>query len=312
LYDIIGDIHGHADELVALLELLGYRCHGGHWTHATRTAVFVGDFIDRGPQIREVLNLVRPMCDSGNALAVMGNHEFNALAYHTPNPTKPAEFLRPNSEKNTRQHTATLEQVPSHELKEHLEWFRRLPMWLELDGLRIVHACWDPQQISVIETAKQKYAGVSTDFLCEATNRGTSLYKAIEDVLKGKEMTLPDGVRYFDKDGHKRSAMRIKWYRAPHDDTIASFALTADDGLPTAPLGPSSVGAVTPYPTDAVPVFFGHYWLRAQIPKPLAMNVACLDYSVASGGSLCAYRWDGEKEIDDDKFVTVDARQRKR
>ncbi len=92
MYDIIGDIHGHADELVELLELLGYQCPNGIYRHPTRTAVFVGDFIDRGPQIREVLSLVRPMCESGNALAVMGNHEFNALAYHTPDPASPTGY----------------------------------------------------------------------------------------------------------------------------------------------------------------------------------------------------------------------------
>jgi len=36
LYDIIGDIHGHADELIELLELLGYRQHNGSWSHSTR------------------------------------------------------------------------------------------------------------------------------------------------------------------------------------------------------------------------------------------------------------------------------------
>lgn len=84
MYDVIGDIHGHADELAELLDLLGYEKNNGTYKHPSRTAVFVGDFIDRGPQIRDVLRLVRSMCESGGAMAVMGNHEFNALAYHTP------------------------------------------------------------------------------------------------------------------------------------------------------------------------------------------------------------------------------------
>ena len=41
-------------------------------------------FIDRGPEIRETLQTVRAMVDGGSTLAVMENHEFNALAYHTP------------------------------------------------------------------------------------------------------------------------------------------------------------------------------------------------------------------------------------
>jgi len=248
------------------------------------------------------------MCESGSALAVMGNHEFNALAYHTPDPANPAGFLREHSKKNTKQHTATLDQVPGDELQEYLEWFRQLPMWLELDGTRVVHACWDAEQMSVLEAARDDCDGITSEFLSQATEHGTPLYQAIEDVLKGKEMDLPEGVFYFDKDGNKRTAMRVKWFCAPENETFASYALTADEGLPTDQLPESAVAAVTPYPGDAAPVFFGHYWLRADRPTRLAANVACLDYSVAKGGSLCAYRWDGERELDDEKFVTVDAR----
>jgi hypothetical protein len=203
MYDIIGDIHGHADELVELLNRLGYKNSDGTYRHPTRTAVFVGDFIDRGPQIREVLGLVRPMCESESALAVMGNHEFNALAYHTPDPANRGQCLREQSEKNVKQHAATVRQVPNNELKDYLEWFRKLPMWLTLNGLRIVHACWDDDQMAVIDAARNAHGGVSTEFLWEATNRGTQLFDAIEDVLKGKEVELPDGQSYHDKDGHR-------------------------------------------------------------------------------------------------------------
>src|SRR5262249_58643637 len=75
--------HGHADELVQLLRTLGYERAGGVYGHTDRRLIFLGDFIDRGPQIRRVLEIVRPMVEAGHALAVMGNHELNALAYHT-------------------------------------------------------------------------------------------------------------------------------------------------------------------------------------------------------------------------------------
>jgi len=308
LYDIIGDIHGHAAELVELFELLGYEQRTGVWKHATRKPVFVGDFIDRGPQIAEVLTLVRPMCESGNALAVMGNHEFNALAYHTPDPTNPGGYLREHSTKNTHQHAATLNQLTADELKSHLEWFRQLPMWLELEGLRVVHACWDSEQMSVISQAGQRYGGVSAAFLGDASTPGSTLFLAIEDVLKGKEINLPDGVSYDDKDGHPRTTMRVKWFRSPENETLASYALSAEGGLAETRL-PASVGeSITPYPCDADPVFFGHYWLRADRPARLAANVACVDYSVAKGGSLCAYRWDGERELSNENFCFVRSR----
>ena len=104
MYDLIGDIHGHADELVQLLEALGYQKVQGTYRHSERKVIFVGDFIDRGPKIRQVLEIVRPMIEGGHALAVMGNHELNALAYHTEDPESPGKYLRRRSDKNVGQH----------------------------------------------------------------------------------------------------------------------------------------------------------------------------------------------------------------
>ncbi|MFE2100884.1 polynucleotide kinase-phosphatase [Streptomyces sp. NPDC059468] len=71
-FDIIGDIHGCASELEALLARLGY-ADGVH--PDGRTAVFVGDLVDRGPDSPGVLRRVMSMTGSGNALCVPGNHE---------------------------------------------------------------------------------------------------------------------------------------------------------------------------------------------------------------------------------------------
>ena len=79
-YDIIGDIHGQADKLHALLGKLGYRYRQGAYRHPSRTVIFVGDFIDRGPRQVESVMTARRMVDAGFAMAVMGNHEFNAMA----------------------------------------------------------------------------------------------------------------------------------------------------------------------------------------------------------------------------------------
>ena len=58
MYDVIGDVHGHAEELVQLLERMGYRREGGAFRHADRTAIFLGDWIDRGPNILQALQVV--------------------------------------------------------------------------------------------------------------------------------------------------------------------------------------------------------------------------------------------------------------
>ena len=91
-YDIIGDIHGHADKLEALLRKLGYRDTAGAWRHPERQAIFVGDFVDRGPAQLRSVDIVRRMVDAGVALAVMGNHELNAIAWHTPDPGHPGQY----------------------------------------------------------------------------------------------------------------------------------------------------------------------------------------------------------------------------
>jgi calcineurin-like phosphoesterase family protein len=83
---------------------LGYADDGDRYWHPSRTVIFLGDFIDRGPRQREAVNIARAMVRRGTALAVMGNHEFNALAYHAPDPQRPGEYLRPHTDKNRQQH----------------------------------------------------------------------------------------------------------------------------------------------------------------------------------------------------------------
>ncbi|MBP6235158.1 MAG: metallophosphoesterase [Saprospiraceae bacterium] len=65
--DFIGDIHGHASKLELLLRKLGYELKSGTYNHTERKLLFIGDYIDRGPQIRETLHLVRNMVENGIA-----------------------------------------------------------------------------------------------------------------------------------------------------------------------------------------------------------------------------------------------------
>jgi Calcineurin-like phosphoesterase len=308
MYDLIGDIHGHADELVQLLEALGYRKHGGTYAHPDRKVIFLGDFIDRGPKIREVLEIVRPMVEEGKALAVMGNHELNALGFHTEDPERPGEFLRCRCDKNVRQHRKTIEQL-NHpgELQSYLEWFRTLPLWLDLDGIRVVHACWDERCQKAIDGALQQHGGVSLPFLQAAFNRADPLFRAVEVVLKGKEAQLPNGIFFSDKEGCVRTEMRTRWYLSPHGHTYASYALQTDPIDCTEPLAEPVLAEAVPYPKTAKPVFVGHYWLSAERPEILTENVACLDYSVAKGGFLCAYRWHGEQQLQNAHFLRASA-----
>ena len=80
-FDIIGDIHGCFDELIELLQKLGYKLSTQPDGNITveppkgRKAVFVGDYVDRGPKVPEVLRLIMQMYETGAALCVPGNHD---------------------------------------------------------------------------------------------------------------------------------------------------------------------------------------------------------------------------------------------
>jgi protein phosphatase len=75
-FDVIGDVHGCHDELARLLSTLGYETVNGVPRHSEgRTAVFLGDVVDRGPATPAVLRTVMAMVDAGSALCVPGNHE---------------------------------------------------------------------------------------------------------------------------------------------------------------------------------------------------------------------------------------------
>ena len=76
-FDIIGDVHGCAAELDELLALLGYGPNAaGVWRHpGGRKAVFLGDLVDRGPGVVQVMRRVMGMVEAGSALCVPGNHD---------------------------------------------------------------------------------------------------------------------------------------------------------------------------------------------------------------------------------------------
>jgi len=81
-FDIIGDIHGCYDELVALLGKLGYVSLDGSWMHPSgRRPIFLGDLVDRGPDSPGVLRLVMDMVKSGGAWCVPGNHDVKLLKW---------------------------------------------------------------------------------------------------------------------------------------------------------------------------------------------------------------------------------------
>lgn len=306
MYDIIGDIHGYAGPLKRLLVRLGYQETNGVWCHAHRKALFLGDYIDRGPEQVEVVRVVRAMVEAGTALAIMGNHEFNAVAWATPHPSRPGEHLRLHNARNRHQHHTFLEQVgegsPLHQ--EVIDWFRTLPLYLDLPELRAVHACWHPDHMTVLSQELDTRQRLPADAWARAATAGNPLFSAVETALKGQEVELPDGAGFHDKDGHHRRHIRTRWWQAT-PATYRSAALMPDGDRGGVPDQPLPEGVLPGYNGDK-PVFVGHYWLNGT-PAPLTEDVACLDYSIAArqGGRLAAYRWDGQRPLHEDAFEWV-------
>ncbi len=300
-YDVIGDIHGQADKLRALLLHLGYRERKGAYRHPDRTAIFVGDFIDRGPRQIDSVNAVRRMVDAGTARAVMGNHEFNAIAWHTPDPLRHGEYLRVHTGakgvNNQKQHADFLKEVQGKpELhKEIIDWFMTLPLWLDLTGIRVVHACWHQGYMDNL-AARLTSENQLTPELIEASSRtGSMAYLAVEGLTKGLEVKLPAGHSFKDKDGHVRHEVRIRWWEE-NANNYRSLALMPDEARLLLPDIAIQSDCRTPY-DNAKPVLFGHYWMTGT-PARQTKNVACVDYSAAKEGPLVAYRWDGEPILD--------------
>ncbi|WP_406309571.1 polynucleotide kinase-phosphatase [Streptomyces sp. NBC_00623] len=103
-FDIIGDIHGCSSELESLLGKLGY-VDGAH--PEGRTAVFVGDLVDRGPDSPGVLRRVMSMVSAGNALCVPGNHE-----------NKLGRYLKGRKVQHTHGLAETIEQLDREDAKD--------------------------------------------------------------------------------------------------------------------------------------------------------------------------------------------------
>ena len=178
-------------------------------------------------------------------------------------------------------------------------------MALELDGIRVVHASWQPSEIEVIAAQLDSDSPFCAQFLKTALDHHSSLFWAIEAVLKGPEIDLPKDGSYLDKNNHRRRRIRTRWYANP-PDTYQEYALMGDPSVVPRDIIPNDTQISTNiYPSNSPPLFFGHYWLEGE-PTLLAGNVACLDYSVAAQGALVAYRWEGEKTLSPSRFVRID------
>ncbi|MAE33769.1 MAG: serine/threonine protein phosphatase [Oceanospirillaceae bacterium] len=314
-YDLIGDIHGCGLTLIDLLEQMGYSKRNGVYQHPKRKVVFLGDIVDRGPNIRLACHIVRDMVEAGHADIVMGNHEYNVVTYLSEAPAGMRQpFLRPHTPRNNFIVEQTLEQFANYpqEFNEMLDWFLTIPLFREYEHFRVVHACWDHQ---MIDEYLRRYGTnhITKDMLPESVQTDSFLYQFLDRMLRGTSLKLPDGRSMTAKDGMVRQFFRTKfWAGDPqrYNDVIFQPDPLPED-LQHALLSEDEKEQLLFYGPDEKPLFIGHYWMSG-LPEPIVPNIACLDYSAVKYGRLVAYRMDTERHLQKGKFAWVRVEKKER
>ncbi|MGP4846495.1 hypothetical protein ACTXGQ_20440, partial [Marinobacter sp. 1Y8] len=243
--------------------------------------------------------IVFAMLDADVADAVMGNHEYNALAYATRDPDNTSQYLRSHNDIHRRQHEAFLAEIPFGS-EQHEYWLQRLyeiPLWIETDYACFVHACWDTDSMAILKPLLTDDNCLTPAGLIATAKEDTIAFDALERVLKGVETGLPEGIVMVDKEGTERTRVRVRWWL----DELNTRTLRE--------VSRASSSALAQIPPDALaeniefalkthkPVFVGHYWLTGT-PEPLSPQVACTDYSAAvDSGYLTCYQLDTEQPL---------------
>ncbi|MBC3807033.1 metallophosphoesterase [Undibacterium seohonense] len=149
--DIIGDIHGEIDSLRQLLKELDYDEEGNHPDN--RLLVFVGDYCDRGPDSPAVIALVAKLVKAKRAFAILGNHELNLLR----NDAKDGSgWYFDSQDAHDQEKFAPYQRASEQERQEIRNFLLSLPIALERNDIRIVHAAWDSDAIARVRATKDK------------------------------------------------------------------------------------------------------------------------------------------------------------
>ncbi len=143
--DVFGDVHGHLGPLLRTAEALGYDTNQG-WSHPdARAPVFLGDLVDRGPDSIGVVELVRGLMERGDALCLMGNHEYNLLEW----------WFAPHAQRRSKERTSNAQTrrqilaVPDR-WASALAFLARLPIAIDLPQVRLVHSCWHTSSVRML------------------------------------------------------------------------------------------------------------------------------------------------------------------
>ena len=294
-YTVVPDIHADLERLNWSID----RAQGSKM-------IFLGDLIDAGELVKKpndlgVLQQVSQLIYDGQASCILGNHELNAVLFHRRSSTS-NHPLRSHKDTNSKQHKSFIESF-GVESSDGLSWtawmLETLPLWLEFDGLRIVHACWSEKAIGIVK--KRRPSGhLQLEDLEEVAAKTTEFARAVETITSGPEAKLPSGYSFTDNGGNTREHVRLSWWNA-ENTTWAKAALSVPDlsQLPNDELPAELMSEI--YSVDATPVLVGHYKMKG-IPTLQSANATSLDYPLRK----CVYHWSGESTLQNQN-LTIEA-----
>lgn len=331
--DLVGDVHGELDALLALLGRLGVDLEK---RTARRPVVFVGDLVDRGPDSVGVVEVVSRLCDAGVAQAVLGNHELNILARHR----KEGNGWIDGRDDDVAQFDGEERPFPSRKASETerariLEFFEALPLVLERDDLRVVHACWNadaarrlPEEGSAARLAAEWQRSIDEDLQA----------RGIPELAREERREFSDLRSQHDRPTRHLSAVAELDVARQARNPVK--LLTSGAEVEVAPGNHFFVGGKWRFVTrDAWwrrsvdrPTVVGHYWRRRasaiegkvdvwdDVPSyAWSGDVFCVDYSVGRrflerfrgrstdfAGGLAALRWPEQVLVFDDQAAPIE------
>lgn len=227
--DIVGDVHGEIDALEALLHRLGYNARGDH--AQGRRLVFLGDLVDRGPDSPAVIDRVQRLIDSGRAQSLLGNHELNLLlgSRKVGNGWFTGE---PESLDRTGIVVAQKGLIDLASRLRALAFFRTLPVVLEREDLRLVHACWHGEHVNrlrghsdVVEVYRQYTHDIDRALEREGvTEHGQrKLARQNRNPVKVLTSGLEERRTLGDPGPRQHWEVRAAWWNHYHDPVLCVF-----------------------------------------------------------------------------------------
>ncbi|RDI98940.1 metallophosphoesterase [Dyella solisilvae] len=189
--DIVGDVHGEISALEQLLENMGYAPNGEH--PAGRRLVFLGDLVDRGEDSPAVVKRVSDLVRNGLAQCVLGNHELNLLL-DSRKEGNGWFYAQTDDHDHSRGHFRDAPRADASERDAILKWFSTLPLALEREDLRVVHACWHPPAINDLRDDARPVRDLCENWSerVEASAEHDGLYAARKEELQQWKKALHD------------------------------------------------------------------------------------------------------------------------